>query len=208
MHSVAETIQPSGNRYSLAGWLALSQAVLFPLSIIVGIAQAIIGERAFGMDGPFVGPADFIGVFMTVIGVYVLVMFRRLMHERFDFNGIDMLITAAIWWLVIFEIGGISLKLFMMVIPFAKVVEAVIMLCFFATGMVVVGIIDIMMAVRLMKLKEEMSDLLIAYVYITLAAGIAEVSVVLSFVSFILFPIASVVLGLVFFKEKEQPEFV
>ncbi|MFH1892953.1 MAG: hypothetical protein ABIK83_09780 [Candidatus Zixiibacteriota bacterium] len=41
-----------------------------------------------------------------------------------------------------------------------------------------------------------------------MAAGIAEVSVVLSFLSLILFPIASVILGTIFFKEKEQAEFV
>lgn len=208
MNSIAETVQPSGNRYSLAGWLALTQAILFPLSIIVGVAQSIIGAKAFGIEGPVVGPADMIGVLMTAIGVYVLVIFRRLLHERFNFHGVDVLITVAIWWVVVFEIGGIALKLFMMLIPFSPIVETIMLLIFFSMGMVVVGIVDIMMAVRLLKMKAEMSDLLCAYVYITLAAGIAEVSVVLSFMSFILFPVASVILGLVFFKEKEQAEFV
>lgn len=196
------------NRYSLAGWLAITQAILFPLSFVIGIVQAIVGARAFGIQGPVPGPADLIGVIMTIIGVYVLVMFRRLLQERFDFHEIDMLITVAIWWLVVFQIGGLGLKLLLFAMPYEPILQAVLSVSFFAIAMVTIGVIDILVAVRLLKIKEQMSDSLLAYVYLTMAAGIAEVSVVLSFLSLIIFPVASVILGIVFFKEKEQAEFV
>jgi len=149
-----------------------------------------------------------IGVMMTIIGVYVLVMFRKLLHERFSFHEVDTLITAAIWWLVVFQIGGIGLKLLLFVMPHSEIAQIVLSLSFFTVGMVTIGIIDIMMAVRLLTIKERMSDLLKVYVYITMAAGIAEVSVVLSFLALVMFPIASVILGIIFLKEKEQAEFV
>jgi hypothetical protein len=211
---MAENLRADGegtmneNRYAPAGWLALAQAVLFPLAFIIGIVQTIVGAAAFRYHGPVIGPADAISILVTGISVYVLLMFRKLLNERYDFHGADLLIIIAIWWAVLFEIGALILKVIFILITLPDVAEAVTSLCYLSVAMVTIGIIDIMLAVQLLKIKDRMDDLFRAYVYITMASGILEVSVILSIFSLILFPISSVILGMVFLKQKEEVDFV
>lgn len=198
----------TSNRYLLAGWMSIIAAVLFPLQFIVGIVQGIIGARAFHIKGPIVGPADFLGLISTALAVYVIIMFRQLLHERFRYHGVDLLITISIWWLIGFQILGLMLKTMLLLTNLPELMQIVMMLGLFSVAMVTVGIVDIMIAVRLLKLREQMSDLLSAYVFLTLAAGILEVTIVLSPLALILVPITSIILGVVFLREKEEAEFV
>lgn len=198
----------TSNRYLLAGWMSIIAAVLFPLQFIVGIVQGIIGARAFHIKGPIVGPADFLGLISTALAVYVIIMFRQLLHERFRYHGVDLLITISIWWLIGFQILGLMLKTMLLLTNLPELMQIVMMLGLFSVAMVTVGIVDIMIAVRLLKLREQMSDLLAAYVYLTLAAGILEVTILLSPLALILLPITSIILGVVFLREKEEAEFV
>jgi hypothetical protein len=46
------------------------------------------------------------------------------------------------------------------------------------------------------------------YIYLTLASGILMVSLILSPFALLLVPISSVILAIIFFKEKEAVEFV
>lgn len=47
-------------KYSLAGWFAVVQTVLFPMGIFMGIMQTIVSDKVFGYTGPMVGPSDMI----------------------------------------------------------------------------------------------------------------------------------------------------
>lgn len=208
MMQAEEMAISTSNRYLLAGWMSIIAAVLFPLQFIVGIVQGIIGARAFHIKGPIVGPADFLGLISTALAVYVIIMFRQLLHERFRYHGVDLLITISIWWLIGFQVLGLMLKTMLLLTNLPELMQIVMMLGLFSVAMVTVGIVDIMIAVRLLKLREQMSDLLAAYVYLTLAAGILEVTILLSPLALILLPITSIILGVVFLREKEEAEFV
>lgn len=208
MMQAEEMAVSTSNRYLLAGWMSIIAAVLFPLQFIVGIVQGIIGARAFHIKGPIVGPADFLGLISTALAVYVIIMFRQLLHERFRYHGVDLLITISIWWLIGFQVLGLMLKTMLLLTNLPELMQIVMMLGLFSVAMVTVGIVDIMIAVRLLKLREQMSDLLAAYVYLTLAAGILEVTILLSPLALILVPITSIILGVVFLREKEEAEFV
>jgi hypothetical protein len=85
---------------------------------------------------------------------------------------------------------------------------ALIMLTFVVIMMLSGGTIDILIAVRLMKIKDVVSDVLKVYIYLTLATGIMMVSLILSPLALLLAPVSSVLLAIIFFKEKEQVEFV
>lgn len=208
MMQAEEMAISTSNRYLLAGWMSIIAAVLFPLQFIVGIVQGIIGARTFHIKGPIVGPADFLGLISTALAVYVIIMFRQLLHERFRYHGVDLLITISIWWLIGFQVLGLMLKTMLLLTNLPELMQIVMMLGLFSVAMVTVGIVDIMIAVRLLKLREQMSDLLAAYVYLTLAAGILEVTILLSPLALILVPITSIILGVVFLREKEEAEFV
>ena len=197
------------NRYTLSGWLAIGAAVLFPLVFAMGIIQAIIAIRSFNYSGPMLGPSDFIMVLVTAMGVYVLLKLRQLLNERYDFHDIDILILVSIWWSIMFQAISISMKIVFIVIwPVSELVLVVLNITVLGAAMVTIGIVDIMIAMRLLRAKETLNDLLKAFAYVTLAAGVFEVSIIMSPLSLLLVPVSCVILGMIFLKEKEEVEFV
>lgn len=197
------------NRYSLAGGLAIAQAVLFPLAFGMSIVQGIIGKAAFRYHGPVIGPSDLLFIIFTGIGIYVLLMFRRFLNERYNYHGIDTLIIISIWWSIIFQISSLVMKAYAILLGLEpRLGLALIYLSFITVAMLTIGVVDILIAVRLLKIKEKLSDLLRAFAYITMIAGVLEASIVLSPLALILIPVTCVILGMIFLKEKEQVEFV
>ncbi len=197
------------NRYALAGWAAIAQAVIFPTAFVVGIIQGIIGAAAFHYHGPMLGPADMMFLVFTALAVYTLYMFRKLLNERYSFHDVDFLITAAILWNIIFQISSLALKFIALVLSPPEIVVPVLFISFITVSMVTAGIIDILIAARLLQLKDTVSDLMKAFIYITMASGILQVSVVLSPLALLLVPISCAILGTIFLRgQREEVEFV
>jgi hypothetical protein len=196
------------NRYQLAGWLAITQAILFPLAFVISIAQGLIGVAAFGYRGPVFGPSDLLFIIFTGISVYTLTMFRRFLNERYNYHGVDTLILLAICWGIVFQISSLALRIWVITIwPVSETALNIVYLTFFAVSMIVAGIVDILIAVKLLQIRQSVNELVRAFTYITLASGLAEVSVVLAPIALFLVPVYCVILGLIFFK-KEEVEFV
>jgi len=74
--------------------------------------------------------------------------------------------------------------------------------------MVTIGIVDILIAVKLLKIKETFSEYIRGFAYISMAAGICEVTVLLSPLALILIPVSAIVLALIFLRDQEAIEFV
>jgi hypothetical protein len=175
---------------------------------VISIAQGLIGVAAFGYRGPVFGPADLLFVIFTGMSIYTLTMFRRLLNERYNYHGIDTLILLAICWGVVYQISSLALRIWVVMIwPVSEIVLNIIYITFFAVSMIAAGIIDILIAVKLLQVRQSVNELIRAFTYITLVAGLAEISVVLSPVALFLVPVSCIILGVIFFK-KEEVEFV
>lgn len=192
------------NRYSLAGWVAITQAIIFPLGIFMAIAQGLIGVEMFGYHGPSFGPSDLLLMLFTVMWAYTLWMFRVFLNERFDYHDLDFLITAAICvtallQMISFGLRGIAFGL----VPIVGTIFNVLYLIFAAFAMITSGVLDILIAVKLLQIRQGGNDLLKVFAYITLAVGILEVTVILSPLAFVLVPVYSVILGMIFLGKQE-----
>jgi len=197
------------NKYRLAGWLAIVQAVLFPVSVTFGIAEAAVAGGIFNIKRPFIGPSDLIMIIFTGIAVYTLLMFRRLLHERYNYHDLDILIIISIWWAIMFQVVGLGLGILAMIFwPVDTIIMAVVFLVFLTAAMVTIGIVDILIAVKLLKVKENFSEFIRGFAYITLAAGICEVTVLLSPMALVMVPISAIILALIFFRDQQEVEFV
>jgi len=200
------------NPYALAGWLALVQAVLFPLMIFLGVIQKIIGVRVFDHHGPMVGPADLLGLLYTAIAIYVLLRFKALLNERYDFKGIDTMIHLAIAWVVLHQVLTLAMNGLAMAtglgVDAMTTPMTILVLGSFAVFALGAGVIDIIIAVRLLAVKEELGDLVKAFAYVTLIVGILEATIFLAPLAALLVPIWCVIMAMVFLKNKESAEFV
>jgi hypothetical protein len=196
------------NRYSLAGWVAITQAIIFPLAFVISIAQGLIGVAAFGYRGPTFGPSDLLFIAFTAMSVYTLLMFRNLLNERYNYHDVDALILLAICWGVVFQVSSLALRVWVVTIwPVSETALSVVYLVFFAVSMITAGIIDILIAVKLLQIRQKLNEMIRAFTYITLVSGLAEVSFVLAPVALLLVPVSCVILGLIFLK-REEVEFV
>jgi hypothetical protein len=197
------------NSYTLAGWLAIANAVLLPLTIVVDIVQGLLGAALFDYTGPMFGPADLLYIAYIGFTVYTLIKLRQLLNERFGFHEIDGLITLAVVWNILIPATLLLLVLILLVLGAASRELAVIaMLSHFAVSMLMAGVINILIGVKLMKLRDSMSEMLKVFTFLTLAAGIAMVSLILSPLALLITPIWCLLLGLIFLREREAVEFV
>ncbi len=211
--NIPEAAIPRDNPYSLAGWLSISIAVLFPLGMFLGFIQnAMLGMR---YDFPPLGIADVVMVLCTVLAIYVFLRFRSYLHEYYQYKGLDGLIFATIIWSILYELFFLMTKTLIMLgvvyVPHGR--EA--MLGFFfgfiiimAGFMITIGIIDLNIAIRLLRMKESLGDMMKIFAYVTLIAGICELSLIFVPFSLLLYPISAVVLGLALIKGHEDVEFV
>ncbi len=196
------------NQYSLAGWVAITQAIIFPLGILMAIAQGLIGAAVFGYHGPSFGPGDLLFMLFTVMWAYTLWMFRVYLNERHDYHDLDFLITAAICVTVLLQMLSFGLRgIAFGLAPIAGTIFIVLYLMFAAFAMITAGILDILIAVKLLQIRQGTSDLLKAFAYITMAVGVLEVTVILSPLAFVLVPVYCVILGMIFLGKKEEAQF-
>lgn len=197
------------NNYRLAGWLAIVQAVLFPTAIFFAIVEQVVAAEMFDIRRPFVGPTDLLMIVFTAIAIYTLLMFRRLLHERYEYHDLDLLILISIWWAIVFQVVGLGLGVLLsMLWPVDRVIFAIVYLIFMTAAMVTIGIVDILIAVKLLKVKEIFSEYIRGLAYVTMAAGICEVTVLLSPLALVLMPVSAIVLALIFFRDQQAVEFV
>ena len=197
------------NKYATAGWLAIVQAVLFPMSFVISIVQTGIGARMFDMHGEFVGPAELIMVVFTAIGVYTMLMFRRLLNERYENHDLDLLIIISIWWAIVFQLVTLGLKTLAMIFaPVDPLLIGLTGLVVMTAAMVTIGIVDIMIAVRLLRVKEALSASIRALAYVTMAAGICEVTVLFMPLALLLIPVTCVIMAIIFLHDRQEVEFV
>ena len=209
------------NRYAFAGWLSISQAIIFPLVFVAGLIQGLLGLRSgcftdvccgrseMFLGSPSIGFSDALFALLTAIGVYVYIMFRRYLNERYEFKDIDLFITLSIIWSITYFVGMTVIKwIFISFLPVTQEGFVIANVGFYAFSMVSIGVIDIFMAVHLLKKKGFSNGMLNAFAYVLLVGGVCEVTVFLSPLSLLLFPVLCVVLGITLLRANEEIEFV
>ncbi len=207
--NVQEAKEMSDNRFQTAGWLAIVSAILFPLGIIIKIGQGLLGFSKFRFNAPTFGPGEIVFLVYLVFIVYVLLMFRKLLNERYNLHDLDALILISIWWGIIFQAGPYILwGLLALMSPVSEAAIGITYFLFMAVAMITIGVVDILIAVKLLKIKEILNDLLKAFAIISLAAGICELTVILSPISWILVPVSCIIIGMMLLRENEGLEFV
>jgi len=195
-------------KYQLAGWLSMVAAVIFPFAYLTGILLGVISLTRFHRQVPSFNISDLMMIVFTVIFVYVMLAFKKMLNERYNFHGIDALIVLSIIWSIVYQIVSINMSTTILIISPSDIFYTILIIVFLAFFMITIGIIDLFIAIRLLKIKESLSDLLKVFAYLSLIAGICELTVILSPVLLVLLPIYLVVMGMIFFKEDEGVEFV
>lgn len=183
------------NRYNLAGWLAILYAILLVPQIIFGL---IVEWTASGHPA-----AEMLMTLLNMAGfalvIYVLVMFRHLLNERFDFHDVDTLIGILVWANALFMALGL-----IGIIPAFEDPLKIIVLALF----VPYSIITAVFGFKLLRLKDDLFGLLKPYAYTTMALGILGATILLMPIALFVQIAALIIQGMILLRAKEQVEFV
>jgi hypothetical protein len=199
----------SENRFLVAGWAAIAAAGLMPTAFIVaGVEEAAfdlgVTNQAVGL-----GASDFLLLVFGAVTVYVLIELKRMLFERYSFRGLDVIIALAIAWTVVNYGGSFALQSFFSTIaPTSSVSAEVVTTVFWIVCIGVFGIIDAILGIMLLIQGRRFGIPLMVFAAFSLAMGLCEVTVVLSFFGLLLFPVAYISLGVAFLRPEERLEFV
>jgi len=181
--------------YTLAGWLSILQAVIILPKVGVDLFIESMSLSGYGILQLFIG----FDVVSRLIGIYVLIMFRRLLNERHSFYSADKLINAlilcyaalALFWALDLVLNPQFNTLF--ALPFIYVLSS---------------LISIVYAVRLLRLESSLSGMLRPYVYATIAGGVLSATVVLGEYGRPITMVSLILLGIILIRAESEPEYL
>jgi len=196
-------------RYAVAGWLSIALAIFLPLLFAFGFAESFVGTHILGIDDPRLGLEDLSTVLTAAVIIFVLVMLRRLLKERYGYTGADRAIVASIIWYIVFTIASFGMIFFADTSwPAPDTASLTAFIIFFVTSMTSSGIIMVFMGLRLLQMKERKNELMKIFSYVTLIMGIAQLTVALSPFALVLMPVWCVTVAMVFFREKDEEQIL
>lgn len=192
----------NANRYNTAGWLAVIIVPLYFIGAMIIAAQHVVAAVKGGSDSIPLGPGDIVFGVLDLLGAYLYWIFLRLLHERYNFHGADIYIRI--------EIAiGLLTSLVLMPLLFILRPDGSTVAPFCVPVLLLIGFLDIQIARKILAAKCDFDSMIPTYATVLMFNGCCVVSIIFSFMSFLfLEPIALVILGMVFLREKEQVEFV
>lgn len=199
----------SENRFLFAGWAAIAAAGLMPAAFIVaGVEQAAfdleITQRTVGLFA-----SDFLLLLFGAVTIYVLMELRRMLYMRYSYRGLDVIIPLAIIWTVVNCGGSFALQSFFTFVGSPAAVSAeVVTTVNWIVCIGVFGILDAILGIMLLIQGRRFGMPLLIFAAFSLAMGICEATVILSFFGLFLFPAAYISLGVAFLRPEERLEFV
>ena len=189
------------SRLKVTGWLVFARiAISFSVLVFIIILQV---TRNYGPVALIL--RTFVSLGLSLLYVYILYSFRRLLHEQYNFHGADTIIPVFAWFSVAMELIDKTSEIVAMLNPALK---------WYATALrilliiIPVGIIMIMYGLRILKMGETSPQILKLYGYSLAGTGICMVSVILLPFALILGLAMDILLGLTFFSAADAAEFV
>jgi hypothetical protein len=195
-------------RYTLAGWSAIAGVVLVVPLFVLGIVVKALPAVALGVTPP---PAAFavVPLYMmclvaqTFCMLFALYHLRHLLAERFSFREALGPILAII-------VVSAVIAAFMLIarvcytIGFLSRPGVIAALVLLGMLLIVIGILNIVIALRLLRIGGNPYGLMRPFAYLTMAVGIGCASIVLMPLAGLIDMAGGIVLALIFFRAADS----
>ncbi|MFC1564387.1 hypothetical protein ACFL6G_05585 [candidate division KSB1 bacterium] len=184
------------NRYPLAGWLAITTAVLLIPLIIFGFYLEVYSVFSIPVNIMLAS----LKVIILVFSVYILQVFRLLLHESFKFQKADPVITLLIIINIIYTIVSLTGH----ILPDIKLALGLANTALW----IPFGLFYIVLAYQLFRIQETGPGILKFYAFTILISGLCLCSVILIPVGLFAVSASHIMLGIIFLRSTDQVEFV
>jgi len=197
------------NPYALAGWLAITSALLFLPGAALGITTDLIFRRSGSLPLGMAMVYFLVAIAQAGCALYALYRFRDYINEHFDFHETDGLITVIL-------IGAMAITAVGLVgrVAVWSGAGTPASLAFFGFLLLVgipLSIISIIFAVKLLRLPSDLGGLLKPLIVVNIAACVCFLLVVLAPLGLLINAVGDVLIGVVLLRQlgrDDGPEFV
>jgi hypothetical protein len=195
--------------WTLAGIGCLVYAALLPAAFIVaGVEEAVYQAGVFD-ETVGLGAADLFFLALCGVAIFVLVSLKRMLFERYSFQGLNLVINVSIAWTIVTYCGSFLLVLFFSLASPASVELAdAVVTGFWVVCIAVFGVIDVAMGGVLLYQRQRFGLWLKAFAGLTLVGGLFGMSVLLSFFTLVVVPLGSIALAVEFLRPVDSIEYV
>lgn len=184
------------NQYTFVGWLTIINAIATIPILAFNIFMEYISKQVPAVNLLLIISSTVI----LIVNSFIYFKFRELLNQKYNFHETDNIILLIIFGNILigfFNIIGFTAP------PIQTSMKILILILLFPFG-----IMHIMFAVKLHRLKNNLFGLLTPYVYTTIAVGVCVATVILFLLGVLIGVAAGLMQGLIFLKSAEEAEFV
>ena len=181
--------------YLFPGLAAILAAVLTPIYWTLEFGYAVTAGEPRGDWGAL----DVLAIALGILQIYLYVSLKQILHDHHEYRRTDVILNILIGSVVVYHV------LMQFVGVFGS--EAAIVTAL-AASTVLVGILDVVLAVLLLGGREQFPSTLTIFALATLIMGIFEVTLLFSVAVPYIYPLTAIALAVHFLKKPETVEFV
>lgn len=193
------------NDYLIPGIAAIAVAILSPLYWLMELSSiSTYFSESIAVKELGVSNVLFLAVGLLSIVVYSGLM--KLLHDHFNNKKLDIALIGMMVWCVVFYGGTFLLDL--LSAYYGGELSTVFIQWLWIGGLIVFGVLDILIAVLILKDSQDLSGLLKSFAIVNLVMGVLELSVIFSLIAIFIFPVVFVILAVGFLRKPEMVEIV
>lgn len=193
------------NDYLLPGISAIVLAFLFPLSwlSLAGTDFSNIENIQYEAQ---LGGTSLLFLIVGIISIFVYYSLMKILHDHYNYRKADFILITTIIVQGIYTFGSFAIEV--SGIWLDPIVTGQLLGWLFMASLVTFGIIDIVMGIVLIVARDQIRNRIIAFAILNLIMGVCELSIILSPVVLLLFPVICLILAFTFLAQPEEIEIV
>lgn len=204
----------NNNDYTAPGIAAIALAILFPIYWLAEIFSGTFESgEAFYRNTLSLGFLDLVFLIIGLLCIYIYFNLKKILHEQFNFHGVDIFINVIIAVTAIYFIGLFALDVGMTIfgdkvqLPAHKLALNINYVVGIGS-MIIFGAADLLMGVLLLKNSDVDNGILKAFAVITIIQGVFEITIIFSGAVILIFPIALMIMAMLFMRKLDVLEVI
>lgn len=193
---------------------AIAIAAIYPLYWIYEFAW---GDTDFSVpyyaESSSLEFADLIFLILGALSIYVYVSLKRILHEHHNYHHIDIPITLIVANAIFFYVGIFAIDATMLLMGDqlslgTQEFLVVGMMIILVGSNIISGVLNILIAVMLLRDSQSLPSVVRAFAIVTLVVGLCEVTVLFALVTIFIYPVVFAILAAYFHRGPEMIEVV
>ena len=183
--------------YLLPGIAAVAIAALYPVYWISEIALSV----ELGAIRTSLQPLDALFLATGALAAYLYYSLKQILNDQSGYHGTDVILLVLVGFMLV---SYPALLVLAITLPTESWLLAVV----WGGALIVSGVLDIVLAVLLLRGGEQIPRLIKAFAVANLIMGFCELTVIFAFAVIFIYPVCAIILAIQFLRKPDLVEIV